>query len=84
MKAKQFYSKNQIVITDDDGSRYLQSYNSMIAKIDAQGNVTLDEKFWDYSVTTGTYRNRFLGDSGKAVTQGKIDSGEYKLDNLNK
>jgi len=84
MKAEQFYSKNQIVITDEGGSRYLQSYNSMIAKIDPQGNVTLDKKFWDYSNTTGIYRNKFLGDSSKAVTQKKIDSGEYKLDDLNK
>ena len=34
------------------------------------------------SVTTNRYRNMFLGEN-KAETQRKIDSGVYKLVNLN-
>lgn len=80
---------NQFIITDDAGNQFFQSYNSIIAKIDfmlAFGTgkriVTLDSNTWDYSVTTGKYRNQFLGETIKK-TRAKIASGEYKLANLN-
>lgn len=60
-----------------------QSYNSIIAKIDRRTKkITLDKYYWDYSRTTGKYRNQFLGE-GIAETRAKIKSGEYKLKNLN-
>lgn len=71
---------NQFIITDS-GVRYFQSYNSIIARIDSQG-VTLDEYYWNYSKTTGKYRNLFLRED-KKTTEAKIKSGEYKLANLN-
>ena len=52
---------NQFEIYDKKG-RYFQSYNSIIAFINNKGQVYLDEYYWDYSVTTGKYRNIFLGD----------------------
>lgn len=73
---------NQFIISGDD-AQYFQSYNSIIAKIEREtGKVTLDSYYWDYSVTTGKYRNMFLGET-KAETQKKIDSGEYVLADLN-
>ena len=72
---------NQFEIETDDAT-YLQSYDSIIAKR-MIGVVYLDEYYWDYSVTTGRYRNMFLGET-KKETQAKIDSGEYVLTNLNK
>ena len=72
---------NQFIITDK-GEEYFQSYRSIIAK-KSQGKIYLDEYFWDYSVTTGKYRNDFLGEK-KIDTQRKIDSGEYILTDLNK
>ena len=72
---------NQFEIETDDAT-YFQSYNSVIAKR-MIGVVYLDEYYWDYSVTTGRYRNMFLGET-KKETQAKIDSGEYVLTNLNK
>ena len=71
---------NQFEIETDDAT-YLQSYDSIIAKR-MIGVVYLDEYYWDYSVTTGRYRNMFLGET-KKETQAKIDSGEYILTNLN-
>ena len=62
-----------------------QSYDSIIAIKtiwNDRTQIELDEYFWDYSKTTGKYRNRFLGEL-KRETQQKIDSGEYKLTNLN-
>lgn len=62
-----------------------QSYKSIIAERitwDDSIDVTLDVNYWDYSTTTGKYRNQFLGET-KQETQKKIDSGEYKLINLN-
>lgn len=85
---------NQFVITDvvndmsGNAVEYFQSYKSIIAKRDCfragveKRQVWLDVNYWDYSVTTGKYRNMFLGES-KAETQRKIDSGEYILTNLN-
>ena len=70
--------KNQFTIRDDEGSLFFQSYNTMIAKISVTGEVTLSRGSWDYSNTTGKYRNIFLGED-KRATQAKIDSGEYQL-----
>ena len=59
MKITQFHVKNQFVASDDNGNTFLQSYNSVIVKRDKNGSVTLDQRFWDYSKTTGRYRNLF-------------------------
>lgn len=72
---------NQFIIYTREG-RYFQSYDSVIAFKDNEGNVTLDVDDWDYSRTTGKYRNEFLGE-GIAETRSKIESGEYELENLN-
>ena len=72
--------KNQFIITDGDKTIF-QSYDSVIA-IKENGKITLDEKFWDYSTTTGKYRNQFLNEE-KKDTEKKIASGEYILANLN-
>jgi hypothetical protein len=54
----------------------------MIAFIPLSGKIQLDEYYWDYSVTTGRYRNSFLEENMKE-TRAKIASGEYELVNLN-
>ena len=73
---------NQFLVCDDDDTVYFKSYESIIAKITIYGEVTVDPVYWDYSVTTGRYRNEFLGE-GIADTRAKIASGEYELANLN-
>ena len=73
---------NQFIITDKKGNRFFQSYNTIIAKIDSKGNVTLDKEKWDYSYTTSKYRNLFLGEDTKE-TKEKIKNKIYKLKNLN-
>jgi hypothetical protein len=72
---------NQFVIYTDNGSIF-QSYNSTIVKIDS-GKTYLDKNTWDYSKTTGKYRNIFLNES-KKDTEEKIKRGEYILTDLNK
>jgi hypothetical protein len=73
---------NQFIIETPEGT-YFQSYRSIIAFIDKKtGERTLDEYYWDYSRTTGKYRNEFLGEY-IADTRAKIESGEYKLADLN-
>ena len=66
---------NQFIIRTDIG-RYFQSYNSIIAFIPYGEGKTILGTNWAYSVTTGKYRNDFLGEM-KAQTQAKIKSGEY-------
>ena len=72
---------NQFIITDG-GKVFFQSYESIIA-IKEAGKVTLDITCWDYSKTTGKYRNQFLGED-KRTTEKKIKDGEYQLADLNK
>nr|BAR15463.1 hypothetical protein [uncultured Mediterranean phage uvMED] len=76
---------NQFIITDDQNNKYFQSYNSIIVKIDGyyRDKIYLDQKYWNYSNTTGKYRNIFLGETIKD-TKAKIKSGEYILTDLNK
>ena len=76
---------NQIIITDGTRSEQFQSYETIIIDKTSIGGklvVTLDVDSWDYSVTTGRYRNLYLGET-KKETQKKINSGEYKLAKLN-
>lgn len=68
-------------IIQEEGGTWFQSYYNTIAKI-ANGNVYLDENFWDYS-TAGKYRNQFLGET-KKETEAKIKNGSYILADLNK
>lgn len=73
---------NQFRIWTREGV-YFQSYESVIVYAPYMGGPkVLDEKYWDFSTTTGKYRNMFLGED-KAATEKKIKSGEYILGNLN-
>tara|TARA_R100001163_G_C5062318_1_gene199389 strand:+ start:1519 stop:1791 length:273 start_codon:yes stop_codon:yes gene_type:complete len=72
---------NQFLIWTDQG-QYFQSYQTIIAFRDNAGNVTLDRNRWDYSITTGKYRNSFLG-MNKAQTEKAIKAGQIKLEDLN-
>ena len=83
---------NQFIIsryTDEHelGEETFQSYNATIAtKVydldDTVSQIYLDKVYWNYSVTTGKYRNIFLGET-KKETEAKIKSGEYILTDLN-
>ena len=73
---------NQFLIYTNKGV-YFQSYNSIIALRDNSNNVFLDSYYWNYSRTTGKYRNIFL-DEYTPETKAKIKSGIYKLKNLNR
>jgi len=84
---------NQFLITDEGKGalgnfikrEVFQSYESVIAikTFWEDGlKVELDKLDWKCSSTTSKYRNKFLNETTKE-TQAKIDSGEYKLVNLN-
>ena len=74
---------NQFLIREKNKTIF-QSYDSIIVVKNHKTRKTyLDSYYWDYSVTTGKYRNQFLGE-GIAETRKKIETGEYKLKNLNK
>jgi hypothetical protein len=75
---------NQFIINDSEFTLF-QSYDSVIIKTtfeDGKRVVYLDSNYWDYSKTTGKYRNLFLGENKKA-TELKIKNNIYKLTNLN-
>ncbi len=75
---------NQFIVyvyLGDNNIIYFQSYNKIIAK-KSSGKIYLDRENWDYSTTTGKYRNQFLNES-KAETVKKLRDGVYELANLN-
>jgi len=72
---------NQFII-ETDNETIFQSYNSIIAKVDYDNNITLDSHYWDYSKTTSKYRNMFLNMSTNDIKK-DIKLGNIKLDNLN-
>jgi hypothetical protein len=72
---------NQFKIRTPKGV-YFQSYDYLIVFINNKGQIFLDKYCWDYSTTTGKYRNQFLGEDIKE-TRRKIRSKEYKLKDLN-
>lgn len=80
---------NQFII--EDGNKvYFQSYNSMIVCIDySEKTITIGEDY-NYSVTTGKYRNKFFNDEGlyelanikaleHAIKQGYIIINNHKI-----
>ena len=78
---------NQFII-EDESKICFQSYDSMIVTIDHDTKTITIGKDWDYSKTTGKYRNKFLSKyfdialGTKAgleywIEQGKI--GEYYI-----
>lgn len=71
---------NQFIINTPTATIF-QSYNTIIA-VKQDGKVYLDRNSWDYSTTTGKYRNKFLGE-GIAETRRKIKEGRYILTDLN-
>ena len=86
--ANQFIIETDINELSGNCTETFQSYESIIAirerfnSEEKTRKITLDSTYWDYSVTTGKYRNIFLGET-KKETQKKIDAGIYTLANLN-
>lgn len=83
VKVSSFYSSNgnpvpnQFRIKTPDGE-YFQSYDSLIAFKPTGARQIVIFPDWDYSVTTGKYRNQFLGEN-KAETERKLKSGKDYL-----
>ena len=76
-------SINDLIKSKTATKIYFQSYRTLIAVKDIiTGEILLDQDAWNYSRTTGKYRNIFLNEN-TAETRKKIKSGEYKLVNLN-
>jgi len=72
---------NQFKIFTDDGVCF-QSYRTVIAYRPYSGKLQLDKDKWDYSRTTGKYRNQFTG-MDKKETEAAIKRGEIELVDLN-
>ena len=75
---------NQIIIMDGN-KRYFQSYNVIVSMTDTSEDFCqtyLDQKYWNYSKTTSTYLNKYLGMTSQHV-KNAIKRGELILTNLN-
>lgn len=92
IKFKQL-QKNQVVITYANGDEAFYSYGRLIALKESEPRYMdtfgdspicrtyLNVNAWDYSRTTGKYRNIFLNET-KRETEKKIKSGAYILKDL--
>ena len=84
--AKSFYNKAHVV-TDDDGTKVLISYNTPVCKIDKDGEVTLlhDRRTylgWNSSPTTLRHVKEFLRQNGKKVVPLRELPKVYKVENI--
>ena len=70
--------KNQFIL-EDGKSTIFQSYDSIIAMKSGE-RTYLDKYRWDYSTTTGKYRNQFLGMNKKQIEQAIKDGAIYLVD----
>jgi hypothetical protein len=68
---------NQFIIHRNNGDTLFQSHQSIIVKR-SKGKIILG-KDYKYSVTTGKYRNQFLGETLQE-TECKLKEGIYTLD----
>ena len=59
MRIYNLENKNQFVILGNNGEIEFQSYNSLIARIEKNGNLSLSSH-WDYSRTTSKHLYIFL------------------------
>ena len=79
------YSVTEVIATNLY-YEWFQSYDVLVAKKSYFNGVLmhtfLDPTYWEYSKTTGKYRNIFLGEK-KKETEANLKQGKYKLINLN-
>lgn len=86
VKVSNMYSSNNKPVADQfilyaNDATFFQSYQTIIA-MTKNGKIYLDAANWDYSRTTGKYRNIFLG-MDKKETENAIKDGRIELVNLN-
>lgn len=67
-------ANNQFVINTENAT-YLQSYNSVVCKIDKSTNKVTLSNHWNYSVTTSKYLYSFLNEK---TSLGKLNKKEVK------
>jgi hypothetical protein len=82
-------SANQLIMSDPHGETFV-SYGSKICYrsfdrygVERRPKYVFDEYYWNYSRTTGKYRNEFLGFGVDECRKG-IKEGWIKLTDLNK
>lgn len=79
MKVEQFINKNQFHmygINDGVWCDILQSYNSVVVKIEKQSKITLGID-WDYSTTTSKHVYAFLEEYGNVNFYGITNKRAY-------
>ena len=74
---------NQFIIHLPENVTVFKSYNTVIAH-NRNGIIVLDKNALEYSKTTLKYLKQFLNtNESRKVLQSKIDSGFYKVEDLN-
>lgn len=92
MKIYNLENKNQFVILGNNGEIEFQSYNSLIARIEKNGNLSLSSH-WDYSRTTLKHLyifldryfyniNEFIQKELKSILYGKCSNKKASIQKL--
>lgn len=79
----EYLGANNLIIMLSNGKKIFNSFGVNVAEIDVLSKIVrLDHTYWDYSTTTGKYRNQFLSET-KKDTENKLKMGQYVLADLN-
>lgn len=83
MKVEQFYNKNQFRLYGE-GQNCLQSYNSLVVKVNYVGTMTITlGRDWDYSNTTSKHVYLFLEEYANISFNGVKNKRKYIQDLIN-
>ena len=80
---------NQTILSDMTGKTFVSYGSKIVYKSKTKGSdglpleIIVDETYWDYSRTTGKYRNEFMN-MGVQEVRNHIKNGRIKVGNLNR
>ena len=80
---------NQTILSDMTGKTFVSYGSKIVYQSKDRGSdglpleIVVDENYWDYSRTTGKYRNEFMN-MGVQEVRNHIKNGRIKVGNLNR
>jgi hypothetical protein len=80
---------NQTILSDMTGKTFVSYGSKIVYQSKTKGSdglpleIIVDETYWDYSRTTGKYRNEFMN-MGVQEVRNHIKNGRIKVGNLNR
>ena len=80
---------NQVILSDMTGKTFVSYGSKIVYKSKDRADdglpleIVMDDRYWDYSRTTGKYRNEFMN-MGVQQVRDHIKTGRIKIGDLNR